>query len=602
MPKSDKAVAKTNAKKNTVRPVYYPVPDARFYLADDPITADLAKELLGWEELDKDADPSEAICKDMYGNLIRCNNNYHNRPFTYEWACELAQDVLNRKWADSRNGSYYSAPVVQEDGLSLEEEELPELTLNGETIIIGRTKLVLSAQHRLFGVIFAKQLWDGAKFRGVDQSAHWKELWPEEPSIEGLIVYGVSEDPRVVRTLDNTRPRTIGDVFYSDEMMFKLGKNTRPSDRLRMTKVLENAVRFLRSRMGGALDSYHKYLTRSEAVDFIQRHKKLCECVAHVYKEDAGIIERKEGEAPEQKKRSAGRISGKYIPLGAAAALMYLMATSGSDGDLYRHEERGGDGPGEKNLDFGYWDQARDFWSELARRSSDLKAISDVKRPREGDTGNTGWSGYVFVKGRDGGSLYERAGVLVKAWSFFRENKKPRPAELKLKYDIDHNDDESVASVALDDFPSCGGIDRAGQSSDPDGGPGRPTADASDTDEAPEFEEGAGDELSDGEEALEGGDEDEEGEDEINVDESDAVNGSLPKPKYEKGAPRPAPGEVRGTKPTEYDKDGKPLPMTVPLPKPRKKGGEDEAPAAEAQPSGKEAPKGKVKGRKKPTK
>ena len=68
------------------------------------------------------------------------------------------------------------------------------ITVNGETIIVTRYADVDSGQHRGIGFLFACQIWEkGDIWNGIDP----RKLWPEMPTMECIIVYGVSSSPRV---------------------------------------------------------------------------------------------------------------------------------------------------------------------------------------------------------------------------------------------------------------------------------------------------------------------------------------------------------------------------------------------------------------------
>jgi hypothetical protein len=115
--KPTSAKPKGRKKAAVERPVKYPTRTAEVRLVEtgNPIDATLAKELLGWEELDDSAD--NYLLTDEDGKKIQCVNNAHNRPFNETWARTLAQDILNGHWRD-----------------------------NGEAIVIGKSGQVLSAR------------------------------------------------------------------------------------------------------------------------------------------------------------------------------------------------------------------------------------------------------------------------------------------------------------------------------------------------------------------------------------------------------------------------------------------------------------------------
>src|SRR5262249_47815711 len=150
--------------------------------------------------------------------------------------------------------------------------EFSELTTNGEAVIISRTGRVISAQKRLGGLIFAGHLWAKDPPEGK-----WKQLWPEEPYIEAYIVQGVSDDPRVIMTIDNVDRRSSSDVIYTSH----LWANKLPSQRRELSSILASASRMLwnRTQVGSAGKgtsgkNAEEYFTHSTEQEFIGRHPR----------------------------------------------------------------------------------------------------------------------------------------------------------------------------------------------------------------------------------------------------------------------------------------------------------------------------------------
>ena len=192
--KPAKAKGGKKAQEGLGRAVKYPQVETVVCKGDDAVTVEFAKKLLGWqseedyineetEGMDKEAKAKvkgvefgkDYLLTDVEGSKVRCLNNLRNRPFSQSWALELAQSILNK-----------------------------QQKFNGESIIIGKTELVLSAQHRLIGLVLANQIWEGKgnlKKKEGDQSDHWKEKWPTPPVWEGVVVFGVDEDEETVHTL-----------------------------------------------------------------------------------------------------------------------------------------------------------------------------------------------------------------------------------------------------------------------------------------------------------------------------------------------------------------------------------------------------------------
>ena len=384
-PKEPKKSSKKTPEKPE-SPIKYPEIFVSLALGEDAITATQAKEMLGWEETDS---ADAAILVDENKKKIFCRNNGSNRPLNESWARQLGRDILNRNWADSRNG----------EGMSI----------NGETIIIGCRAAVLSAQHRLIGLILAEQMWEN------DETGTWKKKWETAPTIEGMIVYGVSEDPRVTRTLDNVRPRTLSDVLFCDPTIYS-GVATK--DRVKLVKVVENAVKLLWHRTGADANAFAPKATHSEAVDFIQRHNKILKCAKHMYKEE-----------------EANPIK-PYVSTGYAAALLYLM--SASDTEVVKYSKS----HSEKHIDFGQWDLACEFFQGFAKNLEAFKPIrTAIATLADPETGT-------------GGSLAEKLAIIIKGWNLYKSGEEITAAGLTLEYSQEDDQDPVLAET-----PLVGGID-----------------------------------------------------------------------------------------------------------------------------------------------
>jgi hypothetical protein len=362
-------------KKATIeRPVKYPTRTAEVRLIEtgNPIDATLAKELLGWEELDDSADNYLLIDESGpvpgKGKKIQCVNNAHNRPFNETWARTLAQDILNGHWRD-----------------------------NGEAIVIGKSGQVLSAQHRLVGLVLADQLWRGKN------APHWKAKSSTPPVIESTLSLGVSEEPATIRTLDNVRPRTLSDVLYTEENVF--GRLS-AANRKEAIRNLDYAIRFLWNRTGQSNPSYGSftsYRTHSESLDFFHRHPHLAQVVEHI----TGINER-----PKMKDEDGKVVTGP-APItqvagsaGVAAGIEYLAGCSASDEDqvtAYHQAEPPAEKRGKKDLlDWSLLEKALAFFEELPQMDQVREVMIDLLPAMEGD---------LKV------SQAVRTAVIIKAWN-----------------------------------------------------------------------------------------------------------------------------------------------------------------------------------------
>lgn len=439
---------------STERRVIYPEIIVERCMGDKAITAEAAKRLLGWEsEADyktrtKEERPSAKesdtkfsdgswILKDEQGQKVRCYNNSHNRPFTESWARQIGQDILNRHWADSRHGEKKvkfiygdTTPYTMRDGKVLKPGEAFEdfePTLNGETIIIGRYGNVLSGQHRLIGLILAAQIWAGPQHQ-----THWMHVWAKEPTIEGIIVYGVDESSVTTRTLDNVRPRSLSDVLFTEDLFNKV----KPKGRQILCRALEFSIRTMWSRTGWGherLNAWAPKRTHSESLDFLSRHERLKRTVKHVWEEDGGAGGENGGE-------SAGKIT-KYLGLGYSSALCYLMACSESDGDIYRNQ----DPPSEKKLSWEQWDKALEFWTLLAGEAKELRQVYEAFSQLQAKFGG---------KPRD-----QSVAILVRAWNAYAGTGKVTALDVDISdgYKTDDETGDTWYDFTADDY--LGGID-----------------------------------------------------------------------------------------------------------------------------------------------
>lgn len=389
-------------------PVEYPEFTPQLYDGDNVLTAEVAKAWLGWEET---ADPAGATLTDHHGKSVRLLKNAHNRPFNEERCRRYAQDILNRKWADSRNG--------------------PGQTMNGEAIIIGRHGNVVSGQKRLAALIIAEQ-------RRQAEKDHWKTLWPDPVSIEALVVFGVDESPATLRTLDDVEPRTIAQVFYAEGLFAGIPQK----DAQRLDKMTEYAIRTLWERTWLKQDGFSGELTNSEAVAFVDRHPHAVQAVRHIY------------DCLDKVK------SFKLVSPGTASGLLYLMGCSASEVGETGSVNTYRDARDESVLDWTNWDRAKLFWSNLINYcyKSDKDggqwhrvSLARVTGAKDGDH-----TAYIFAQGLgQGRPASERVGVVIQAWKTFLDHHKITDEALALTYSPPDEDGD----VHLVSYPLIGGID-----------------------------------------------------------------------------------------------------------------------------------------------
>lgn len=333
---------------------------------------------------------------DGAGLKVRCWNSQDNRPFDDATADRYAQDALNRQWAGP--------------------EAFPGETVNGETVIIGRTGKVLGGNHRMVGCVRAAERWQ------ANPKAYPE--WKEEPFIETLVVFGVSENPIIVRTLDNVRPRTLADTVYTSDVFRRRADGTLISQgqRKELSRMLDAAIDYLwrRTGAGGDNEPGHKYQTHSASFDFLDRHERLKAFVKHLFECNADR-----------------RITLLQLSAGQCAAACYLMAAGASDVDEYLKDRAEG------RLDFSLQDKAEEFFDALADggdRSFKVlrEALGSLKSIDEGL----------------GGRVSEKMAVLAAGWHRFRQDEEIREEDVTLSYGKDAND-----NPVLLDPPDFGGID-----------------------------------------------------------------------------------------------------------------------------------------------
>lgn len=396
------------ARYTSGRTIIYAKPELKLLMGPSAMTVEAAMDTLGWENEPTyttrmvTKDPSltpdqcklkEFLFKDESGLKIMCWNNAKNRPFDERWARSVAQDILNRNWM-----------------------------LNLENIIIGTTGLVLSGQHRLIGFVLAYQIY-------LKNKERYAPLWGSDPFVlETSVGLGASEDPRVVSTLDNVKPRSLADVLYTSDLFRDLSN----TERKECARMLDTAIDMLWKRTGADKQEFNSYQTHSQSQEFLTRHGRLLDCVKHIFEEN--------------KERS---ISNLQLSPGQCAAAMYLMGSAGSSMLKYQELEV----RHEKILDWGHWDEARDFWVALA--SGKLPHIIQA---------------LAFLADEEGGRATEKMALIAKAWGFNGSKKPPTVEQLALRY----TEPDTLGKRKLDESPTFGGIDIGHRKAAPQEGDSRP--------------------------------------------------------------------------------------------------------------------------------
>lgn len=385
--------------------------------AAGPIYVENMKTVLGWETEAEfkvrkvaefpDTKPEswsfgdDYHCRDITGQKVRCNNNAHNRPFDMDWCESLIHTILCGRWAGPHT--------------------IPGGTVNGETIRISCYGEVLSAQHQGTALILAGQILRRDRELGVDTPENPKyPVWVghDEPFLETIVVRGMSDDPRILMTVDYVKPRTAADVFYTSEVF----RGSASVERKELCRMIAIAVDLMWTRTDA-----RGYRTHPEVVGFLERHKRLLKCVEHVFRQNSEDTGR--------------RIAKMHLSPGKCVAVMYLQAASGlkTDGNAYRNEEPA---PSEARLDWSLWDRTEEFWSLLVG-SKDFgvvrAAFASLLTSDPASEDNQGL----------GGRNSEKLALLAKAWDRWRDHK-GRGAPFGLE-DVEPGGDLCLSYSDLDD-------------------------------------------------------------------------------------------------------------------------------------------------------
>lgn len=292
---------------------------------------------------------------------VRCCNVVGNRWFDDRYTKGYMQSILKKVWA---------GPVV-----------FPGETINGESLVITRTGRIDSGQKRLVALVWATQEWE--------KDDYWKQWWPDGPPVmDCMIAYGVSEDPRVTRSLDQVQPRSEADQLYTGPAFRDLAKQ----DKRLVSRIAQTTIDLLWSRTwdGSKENTRETIRTGIAAMGFWDRHPKIQDCVRHVFDVDY----------------KESFLATLKLPRGLCAAALYLMATSATDRDAYVPTD--GVPPDEGKIDWQYLDDAKQFMSDIAKNEFDclkeaLKALTNPNDPNQT------------------GSAEQKLAVLALAWKLYIE-------------------------------------------------------------------------------------------------------------------------------------------------------------------------------------
>tara|TARA_R110000824_G_scaffold9623_3_gene42828 strand:+ start:466 stop:1848 length:1383 start_codon:yes stop_codon:yes gene_type:complete len=342
-----------------------------------PLTASQAALLLGWQEEGEDENfGNDYDLLDLHKKKIRLSNNQSNRPFDKSNARNWMSEILKGNWK-----------------------------LNGETCIIGAYGNCLDCQHRFVALVLASQEFDL-------HSENW-EFWNEEPTIECLVVFGIEEDDETVNTINTGKPRSFADVVFRSNYF----NDYKTSDRKKVSKILEWTVKFVAYRTGAFVNAYAAKQTHAELVNFVERHPTIIQAAQFIFETN--------GDSENSIK--------KFIALGSSAGLLYLMASSKSNGKEWQLLSS------EESLNLSRLELAKNFWLSLAEDDKTFNAIKKL---------------IASLVDESGATNPERVSILVKAWKCFIEEKPITKNKLALNYS---KNEEGFKTLI--DFPVVGGID-----------------------------------------------------------------------------------------------------------------------------------------------
>ena len=444
-------------------PILHPAIRSEVYDGDSALRAADARDMLGHQTLNEflaeQADQHEEVSADDLKGKLELPQVTYKSPITKEecicWNSlfnrfidaqattvigEQRQDILTGNWAGpttlegETEGVYGGEEPFSLNGhtyLPGDKISVPLGTVNGEPIIVSQRGQITSGLKRLLALIDAREEWD----RNPEKYPKWKT----EPVLETTVIYGTSDDPRIVQTNDNTHARTESHTFFvggsAGRILGKPNDSIPPKERNELCRAFQGAVDFLWRR--ATVGKYWGFKTNRTAQEFADAHPMLYKCLKFIYQNN-------------NKKNSWALSRGLRITPGVLAAVMYLMAQGRSEAHKWRN------GPAtEKKLDKSLWGQAESYWSGMAKPDKEGKLFvmtSDIIAALHSleDEGL-------------GGRISEKLCVIANSWALYLEGTKKFSEEnLTLKYGRD-----AKGNVVIIDAPDFGGIDRGPQFSAP---------------------------------------------------------------------------------------------------------------------------------------
>jgi hypothetical protein len=313
-----------------------------------PMTAEIAKELLGWKVQKDGEDWKEFLTYDKTGRKIRCSNNANNRPFYEQLAEDWMLEILRNEWS-----------------------------LTGETIIIDKLGAVKDGQHRLFGLVWANEIWELDSKKPVPEQK-WQEHWKSPPTIDCIVVLGIDESEDVANKMNTGRRRNETDALYRSAWLSGMSQAKRKD----MAKSLGHAVKYLWHRTEQSSHSMAPRRPHSELFKFIEAHNKLVTCVEFILT------------------KSRGDKLKQFIQPGYASCLLYLMAAAASLPEMYAEHYS------EKGIDFKFWEQAQMFWTDLIDNGPITEPLREVLID-------------IPVEATGAYNRDMRCGLIIKAWNMY---------------------------------------------------------------------------------------------------------------------------------------------------------------------------------------
>ena len=341
-----------------------------------------AVELLGLQVAAEEKPFEEPFTKICDGRTVVCTNNTKNRPFNQKRSIELALIILSNQWV-----------------------------MNGEPIIVGEYGQVLNGQHRLFAIVFAYWM------IMCDTEGQFS-ISADDLEIQTFMVLGISEDPKVVNTMDTGRRRSTSDAIIASGLL----DDYKPSKGIAKlaSKGLENCLRWLWPRIHVESESFTTKRNHLDSIQFLRDHPRLIELVVSLSKVQA-------------KKRAVTEACG-IGSFGLVCGLAYLMATNLTDPAKYN-------GKGE-TCNYDAWDKSFEFWMAIAESEK-------IMLPMNGKMGDARRNCGGF------GVDYCMLQLWIQAWKCFSQEDKIDKAKIKLRWS--KPDEDGFKTCLTEEF--IGGLD-----------------------------------------------------------------------------------------------------------------------------------------------